>query len=671
MESPPSFSTHSETPALSDDSGLIVTSGSFSSDSVSGLLHIPSELQESDCDEKSLLQYDFQDATEHMCGDNFNTVKKGPTKVLTSTIEPPLQFQDSPKQQKQSTTSDDSKVWTKCRAFPEQNNFSLSSFRDAASGCTKKCCDKISEWRHSIHRPRLLQLSPCHGNVRPSSRGSLQTSRLSSSHNSLTTQTEADISNFITQAISHDTLSTGTSDIADMYNVPFDSDIYTIPIDSVRPSHKMKFQRNRLQNSFHHTGQVLYPKAVNNLPLPPRIPLNNINKNLHASKSDKVNDAKRHSLPGTSWNNQLPVAEEPTHVMFSDIKSFVRSLDTDMGETKNKIVHPTARSAKTIASPKDSHNVNNNNVSFNSLEENLDIFCNESMESNNNNLRKNKKHIFTIKHSKKYKESKEADEGKSDDASKQTSVKKSPVKSLSLNFKQTICNLFRLKRINSVEGSDDENTGCSQENGANSQPTTVTKRALPSVPQTPHSDSKLKHVADDGMDFPTSIQIVKDHGWYWGPISVDASEKLLMSEPDGSFILRDSSDDHYIFTISFKLNGGVRHVRIEHDQGKFCFGSCTIFKARTIVEFIENAVETSRSGRYLFFLNLRPVLGPVRVQLLYPVSRFMRVQSLQHTCRFMILKHVRRDLIDELPLPRRLIDYLSTPQYYSEMLTDS
>lgn len=59
-----------------------------------------------------------------------------------------------------------------------------------------------------------------------------------------------------------------------------------------------------------------------------------------------------------------------------------------------------------------------------------------------------------------------------------------------------------------------------------------------------------------------------------------------------------------------------------------------MFKAQTIVEFIENAVETSRSGRYLFFLNLRPVLGPVRVQLLYPVSRFKRVQSLQHMCRY-------------------------------------
>jgi suppressor of cytokine signaling 7 len=68
-------------------------------------------------------------------------------------------------------------------------------------------------------------------------------------------------------------------------------------------------------------------------------------------------------------------------------------------------------------------------------------------------------------------------------------------------------------------------------------------------------------------------------------------------------------------------------------SGNFSFGSCTKFKSQTIVEFIENAVEHSRSGRYLFFLHRRPVIGPVRVQLLHPVSRFKQVQSLQHICR--------------------------------------
>lgn len=36
----------------------------------------------------------------------------------------------------------------------------------------------------------------------------------------------------------------------------------------------------------------------------------------------------------------------------------------------------------------------------------------------------------------------------------------------------------------------------------------------------------------------------------------------------------------------------------------------------------------------------------------------------------MIHKNVRRDLIPSLPLPRRMIDYLNTPYYYTELLVD-
>lgn len=134
-------------------------------------------------------------------------------------------------------------------------------------------------------------------------------------------------------------------------------------------------------------------------------------------------------------------------------------------------------------------------------------------------------------------------------------------------------------------------------------------------------------------------------------------------------MVRDSSDHHYIFSLTFKLNGFVRHVRIEHDQGNFSFGSFTRFKSTTIVDFIENAVEHSRSGRYLFFLHRRPVLGPMRVQLLHPVSRFKRVQSLQHLCRYVIVKVVRKDHLDQLPVPNRMKKYLNTPFYYSEQVT--
>lgn len=33
------------------------------------------------------------------------------------------------------------------------------------------------------------------------------------------------------------------------------------------------------------------------------------------------------------------------------------------------------------------------------------------------------------------------------------------------------------------------------------------------------------------------------YGWYWGPLSVEQADAKLISEPDGAFLVRDSSDD--------------------------------------------------------------------------------------------------------------------------------
>lgn len=106
-------------------------------------------------------------------------------------------------------------------------------------------------------------------------------------------------------------------------------------------------------------------------------------------------------------------------------------------------------------------------------------------------------------------------------------------------------------------------------------------RALPPVPRDgigPISDEDSNEANDQIriLDYAASIEKVKDCGWYWGPVSGDAAEKLLENEPDGSFIVRDSSDEHYIFSLTFKLNGLVRHVRIEQDQGSL-LSHCLLF----------------------------------------------------------------------------------------------
>lgn len=89
--------------------------------------------------------------------------------------------------------------------------------------------------------------------------------------------------------------------------------------------------------------------------------------------------------------------------------------------------------------------------------------------------------------------------------------------------------------------------------------------------------------------------------------------------------------------------------------------------ATTIVEFIEEAMEHSRTGRFLYFLRPHaPGHPPAPIQLLHPISRLRSVFTLQHMCRFLILNCVRKDLLPLLPVPRKILAYLQQSQYYAE-----
>ncbi|XP_076225553.1 uncharacterized protein LOC116424947 isoform X2 [Nomia melanderi] len=62
---------------------------------------------------------------------------------------------------------------------------------------------------------------------------------------------------------------------------------------------------------------------------------------------------------------------------------------------------------------------------------------------------------------------------------------------------------------------------------------------------------------------------LSNYGWYWGPISGHEADAKLISEPDGAFLVRDSSDDRYVLTLSFKSSGKLLHARMEHSGGLF------------------------------------------------------------------------------------------------------
>lgn len=159
----------------------------------------------------------------------------------------------------------------------------------------------------------------------------------------------------------------------------------------------------------------------------------------------------------------------------------------------------------------------------------------------------------------------------------------------------------------------------------------------------------------------TRNQDLKKMGWYWGSISPDFASELVKNEPDGTFLVRDSSSDFYIFSMTFKLENQVHHTRIEHSSGYFSFGRSRKFYCTTMVDFIEQAIESSRNGTLLFFLHRDPeMMGPVEFRMI-PLSRMNGSYSLKHLCRFAILPYVRKSKINDLCLPECLKDYLYEP----------
>jgi len=69
-----------------------------------------------------------------------------------------------------------------------------------------------------------------------------------------------DDSTFIKQAVSHDTLS--SNQISDLYNVPFDSDVYSLPVDVVKPKKGVAGRSSKRMSSGRTSNSKVGKKGV-------------------------------------------------------------------------------------------------------------------------------------------------------------------------------------------------------------------------------------------------------------------------------------------------------------------------------------------------------------------------------------------------------------------------
>ncbi|XP_008563493.1 PREDICTED: suppressor of cytokine signaling 7-like, partial [Galeopterus variegatus] len=89
-------------------------------------------------------------------------------------------------------------------------------------------------------------------------------------------------------------------------------------------------------------------------------------------------------------------------------------------------------------------------------------------------------------------------------------------------------------------------------------------RAAESLHSQPPQHLQCPLYRPDSSSFAASLRELEKCGWYWGPMNWEDAEMKLKGKPDGSFLVRDSSDPRYILSLSFRSQGITHHTRMEH-----------------------------------------------------------------------------------------------------------
>lgn len=147
-------------------------------------------------------------------------------------------------------------------------------------------------------------------------------------------------------------------------------------------------------------------------------------------------------------------------------------------------------------------------------------------------------------------------------------------------------------------------------------------------------------------------------GWYWGNLSQISAQKRLKSQPNGSFLVRDSQTEH-TFTLSFRSSGVTLHCRINLDKDKY-WSYIENSRFPSVVELIEETMRKSESTAGFGFVKSHSKLqASFPVRLTNPIIRFQEVPALVHLTRYVIKRQVASKDIPLLPLPAMLLSYLT------------
>ncbi|XP_008327772.1 suppressor of cytokine signaling 3 [Cynoglossus semilaevis] len=161
-----------------------------------------------------------------------------------------------------------------------------------------------------------------------------------------------------------------------------------------------------------------------------------------------------------------------------------------------------------------------------------------------------------------------------------------------------------------------------------------------------------------------TLHKLKECGFYWGPITGKEANAMLANESNGTFLIRDSSDNRHLFTLSVKTASGTKNLRIQCDAASFHLQTdpksihsvphfdCVL---KLVQYYMPQNKGNTRSGNMYYIHS-----GGEKIPLELIKPLFCSLSTLQHLCRKTVNGHLdissRRDQLPH-PLKEFLQEY--------------
>lgn len=153
-----------------------------------------------------------------------------------------------------------------------------------------------------------------------------------------------------------------------------------------------------------------------------------------------------------------------------------------------------------------------------------------------------------------------------------------------------------------------------------------------------------------------AVHKLQESGFYWSTVTGSQANLLLSTEPAGTFLIRDSSDNRHFFTLSVKTESGTKNLRIQCESCGFSLqtdprSSQPVPRFDCVLKLLRHYMPTkdsNNSNRRCYYI----YSGGERVPLLLSRPLSSSVSSLQHLCRKAVNGQLEGfEAREQLPLP--------------------